>query len=104
MFLGPCSHQVKRVQKSPAPKKSHTWTNVLAHLKKVHILFSVYDALQRPQELRELPIQALLNLQKYQGEMVQLIVACLQGFHPQMIRNMPIRGSHSAIVHVDIKV
>lgn len=51
---------------------------MLAYLKKIPTLLSVYNALQISQELRESLIQAFSDPQKYQEEMGPLdLVACL---------------------------
>lgn len=42
---------------------------MLAHLKKIPALLSVYDALQMSKELRESLIETLSNPQEYQDEM-----------------------------------
>ena len=45
--------------------------NVLAHLRKILALLSVFDALMMSQELRDLLINALQNPEKYQSHFAE---------------------------------
>lgn len=55
----------QEVQRPGVCKTSEIGYNVLAHLKKIHALVSVYDNLQMSRELRESLIDTLLDPQKY---------------------------------------
>lgn len=54
------------------PKFTQADYNIIAHLRKIPALLSVFDALMMSQELREVLVHALQNPEKYQSYFVVL--------------------------------
>nr|CAD1836413.1 unnamed protein product [Ananas comosus var. bracteatus] len=57
---------------APHGKKSNVDYNVIAHLKRIPALLSVFDALMMAKELREALVEALLNPEPYETVMAEI--------------------------------
>nr|CAD1844035.1 unnamed protein product [Ananas comosus var. bracteatus] len=57
---------------APHGKKSNVDYNIIAHLKRIPALLSVFDALMMAKELREALVEALLNPEPYETVMAEI--------------------------------